>query len=59
MFSIRKRLVFQGSKLLVIARFVAVSTGGEVPLTLRRSDFLSLPRSQFLLVAIAPTATAV
>jgi hypothetical protein len=59
MFSIRKGLSFRGREPPVVTCFVAISTGDEVTLTIRSRDFLSLLRSQFLVVAIAPTATAI
>lgn len=58
MLGIRKRLRLQGRKLLV-AYFVTPSAGGEVTLVLCGTDFLSLLRSQFVVVAIAPTAGAI
>ena len=59
MLGIRKCVRFQGCKLRVVAYFVTLSAGGEVTLVLCGTDFLSLLRSQFVVVAIAPTAGAI
>ena len=59
MLGIRKRLRFQGSKVRVVAYFFTLSAGRDVTLVLCSTNFLSLLRSQFVVVAIAPTAGAI